>query len=65
MDQHLKVLESHAEKPCNFCFPTMTTCLSCVRSGNYELQRLCKELSVTDEDCTMVSASVIDDSAVT
>lgn len=41
------------------------TCLSCVRSGNCELQKLCKDLKVEDEsiydgECT---SSVIDESA--
>ena len=41
-------------------------CLSCVRSGNCELQQLCKELGVTDEDYYdgERTPSVIDDSAV-
>ena len=41
-------------------------CLSCVRSGNCELQKLCKELGVTDEDKYegAKTPSVIDDSAV-
>ena len=41
-------------------------CLSCVRSGNCELQQLCKELGVTDEGYYdgERTPSVIDDSAV-
>ena len=41
-------------------------CLSCVRSGNCELQKLCKELGVTDEDRYegAKTPSTIDDSAV-
>ena len=41
------------------------SCLSCVRSGNCELQQLCKELGVTDEDYYdgEKTPSEIDDSA--
>ena len=41
-------------------------CLSCVRSGNCELQQLCKELGVTDEGYYdgERTPSMIDDSAV-
>ena len=41
-------------------------CLSCVRSGNCELQQLCKELGVTDEGYYdgERTPSIIDDSAV-
>lgn len=41
------------------------SCLSCVRSGNCELQTLCKELGVDDTDYYTgdITPSVIDDSA--
>ena len=35
-------------------------CLSCVRSGNCELQQLCKELGVTDDEAiTMASENTV------
>ena len=43
-----------------------STCTTCIRSGNCELQQLCKELGVTDEGYYdgERTPSVIDDSAV-
>ena len=44
-----KVIESR-KRHWNCFFPATEECLSCVRSGNCELQQLCKELGVEDEN---------------